>query len=324
MHKQILIEQRNLPSSKHLIIGSMVNPRHRNISQPRLCQTVIAKLGHTFKNRKTKLYQITLERDDLQYKLEQQEEEASNLSKWEQILHQDIIEEPENAITSTMKNLAPPISIFQYYQAFKPFVLIESNLRDIWLRSKVSKEQFKAIWSKANPTAKDLLVFMWILKDLITTKGTIEITTADLAFYATRFCTKALIHISQHHNHFYSNTENWSCLPQIEPYDHETTREIQEIVIHNFSKFFTALDILAQEDTTQLHEATLHHQNMMRKYPDSFPITFHKIQLHGYITRALEDRRHTLEQLQISTPHAKTLLYLPQYDPGSMEISKRS
>lgn len=60
-------------------------------------------------------------------------------------------------------------------------------------------------------------------------------------------------------------------------------------------EFLTALHTLAQEDTTQIHEAVQHHQNLIRKYPNSFPITFHKIQLHGYTTRALEDRIHTLD-----------------------------
>ena len=123
-----------------------------------------------------------------------------------------------------------------------------------------------------------------------------NITTADPAFYATRFCTSTLNHISQHHTQFYSNIKDRNSLPQVEPYDLETTREVQDIVNQNYPEFLSALDTLAQEDTTQLHEAALLHQNLMRKYPDSFPITFYKIQLHGYVTRALEDRKYTLEQ----------------------------
>ena len=88
-------------------------------------------------------------------------------------------------------------------------------------------------------------------------------------------------------------------------------------------EFLSALDILAAEDTTILHEAS-QHQNLCKKFPDSFPQTFHRIQLNGYITRALDDRKQTLEQRQISTPHARTLLYLPQYDPANMRIFKRS
>ena len=93
---------------------------------------------------------------------------------------------------------------------------------------------------------------------------------------------------------------------------------------NQFLEFLSALDILAGEDTTLLHEATQQHQNQVRKFLDSFPPTFHRIQLHGYVTRALKDRKYTLEQRQISTPHARTLLYLPQYDLGSMKIAKRS
>ena len=267
---------------------------HEQITAQTMLDKVMAKLGHTFKNFKTEIHQITIERDELQCKLEQHEEEQSDLSKWEQVLGQDMIEQPENAITSTMKNLAPPISIYQYYQAFKPLVLTKSNLPDIRLSNKISKDQFKALWKKANSAAKDLLVFMWVLKDMFTTKGTVELTTVDHDFYATRFCIRALTHISQHHNLFYSNIENWSSLPQIEPYDLETTKELQEMVTQNYPEFLTSVDTLAQKDTTQLHELVQHHQNLICKYPDPFPITFHKIQLHGYITRALEDRRHTL------------------------------
>jgi hypothetical protein len=237
----------------------------------------------------------------------------------EQILGSDQIEDAGNAIRATMRNLAPPISIFQYYQAFKPQILQRSNLPDIRLKS-----QFKIMWTGANPPAKDLIVFMWVLKDLIVQKGVVETITTNPCFYLTRFCTGAVIHISQHHIEFYTDIENWNSLPQIEPYDLETTNEIQKMANENFPEFLSALDELAQEETTQLHESIQQHQNLSRKYPDSFPITFQRIQLHGYITRALDDRKNTLEQRQISTLHSRTLLYLPQLDPGSMKIAKRS
>ena len=165
---------------------------------------------------------------------------------------------------------------------------------------------------------------MWILKDLTTQKGVVEITTVNPNFYLTRFCVTALTHIAKHHEEFYNNIENRKSLPQIEPYDSEIIKEIQDLTNSKFSQFLTALDGLAQEDTRLLHEASHQHHNLIRKFPDSFPQAFHRIQLQGYFTRALEDRKNTLEQRQITTPHAQTLLYLPQYDPGSMKISKRS
>lgn len=289
-----------------------------------LLQRVTAKISHTLKTLKTELHQATTEREDLQGRLEQHEEEASGHLKWDKLLDFNKIEDPGNLITATMKNLPPPISIYQYYQAYKPIIFKGSNLPDLKFQIHLSKPQFQILWAQADSAARDLLVFMWILKDIITSKGTVEVTTADPAFYATRFCTRALIHISQHHTQFYSNIANRNSLPQIEPYDINTTREVQEIVNQNFPEFLSAIDTLAQEDTTQLHEAALHHQNLMKKYPKSFSITFHKIQLHGYVTRALEERKYTLEQRQITTPHPRTLLYLPQYDPGSMKIAKRS
>ena len=223
-----------------------------------------------------------------------------------------------------MKNLPPPISIYQYYQAYKPIIFQCSNLPDLKTRSHLSKEEFQALWTQANSAARDLLTFMWVIKDLLVPKGIVEITTTNPAFYITRFCVAGLTHINHHHEQFYTNIENRNCLPQIEPYDPEVTKEIQQMANDQFPDFLSALDSLAAEDTTLLHEASHQHQNLARKFPDSFPGAFHRIQLHGYVTRALEDRKHTLEQRQISTPHARTLLYLPQYDPASMRMPKRS
>ena len=116
--------------------------------------------------------------------------------------------------------------------------------------------------------------------------------------------------------------DNRKSLPQLEPYELDTINEIQELANQQFLEFLFALDILAEKDTTILHEATQQHQNLVRKFPDSFPTAFYRIQLHGYITMALDDRKHTLQQRAISTPHARALLYLPQYDPTSMRIPK--
>ena len=66
---------------------------------------------------------------------------------------------------------------------------------------------------------QELLVFMWILKDLTIQKMVVEIITASLNFYITRFCVTTLTHIARHHEEFYSDIENRKNLPQIEPYD---------------------------------------------------------------------------------------------------------
>jgi hypothetical protein len=84
------------------------------------------------------------------------------------------------------------------------------------------------------------------------------------------------------------------------------------------------LDNLVGEDTALLHEVSQQHQNLCKKFSDSFPQSFHRIQLNGYFTRALEDHKHTLEQMLVSTPHSCALLCLPQYDPKTMKIPKQS
>jgi hypothetical protein len=165
---------------------------------------------------------------------------------------------------------------------------------------------------------------MWVLKDLVLPRGVVEVTSTNPNFYLTRFCISALSHIQRHHEEFYTNIENRNSLPQIEPYNLDLVKEIQEMADSNFPDFLSALDTLAGEDTSLLHQANHLHQNLVRKYHDSFPQSFHRIQLNGYITRALEDRKRTLEQRIVSTPNACTLLYLPQYDPGNMKIPKRS
>lgn len=289
-----------------------------------LLQRVTTKINHTLKTLKTELRQVTTERDELQGRLEQQEEEATQHPKWDNLLGLSKIEDPGNLITATMKNLPPPISIYQYYQAYKPMIFNWSNLPDLKIQSHLSKEQFQILWAQANSAARDILTFMWILKHLIVPKGVVEITTANPTFYLTRFCIGALTHINRHHEEFYMNIDNRNALPQIESYESELITEIQAMADTQCPEIASALDILAGEDTTLLHDATQHHQNQVRKFPDSFPPAFHRIQLHGYVSRALEDRKHTLEQRKISTPHARTLLYLPQYDPGTMKIAKRS
>ena len=223
-----------------------------------------------------------------------------------------------------MQNLPPPVSIFQYYRAFKPMIFRWSSLPDVRNKTHLTNEQFKALWQKANSAARDLLVFMWILKDLNVPKGKVEVITANPPFYLTRFCIAALTHISKHHDEFYTNIDNKNSLLHLDPYEPEIIREIQAMADSKFPEFLSAIDTLASENTTLLHEASHIHQDLIRKFPDSFPPSFHRIQLNGYITRALEDRKRTLEQRSISTPHARTLLYLPQYDPGSMRIPKRS
>jgi hypothetical protein len=50
--------------------------------------------------------------------------------------------DPANFVSATRKNLPPPVSIYKYYQAYKPILLTSSNLPDIKPQSSLSKEQF--------------------------------------------------------------------------------------------------------------------------------------------------------------------------------------
>lgn len=155
-----------------------------------------------------------------------------------------------------MKNLTPPIRIFQYYQAYKSMILTMSNLPNIRNKTHLSQEHFQALWNKANSIARDLLVFMWVLRDLLIPTCVVEGTTTNPPFYITRFCTSTLAHINKNHKEVYSSMHNRNSLPQLEPYDLELVKEIQDMASSQFPDFLLALDNLAGEDTTLLHEAS--------------------------------------------------------------------
>ena len=102
-------------------------------------------------------------------------------------------------IAATMKYLAPPINIFQYYEAYKPMVLKCSGLPDIRNKSHLSRDEVQGLWAKANSEAKDLLTFMWILKDVIIPRGVVEVFTTNPPFYLIRLCISTLTHITPYH-----------------------------------------------------------------------------------------------------------------------------
>jgi hypothetical protein len=148
---------------------------------------------------------------------------------WENLFRNDKIEDPKNLITTTMKNFAPSISIFQYYQAYKPIILNWSSFLDIRNNIHLSHEQFWALWDKANSVANDILVFIWILKDHPIPRGVVKVTTTNPPFYITRFCILALTHISKYHEKFYSNMDNMFCLLQLELYNLDVVKDIQDM-----------------------------------------------------------------------------------------------
>lgn len=87
-------------------------------------------------------------------------------------------------------------------------ILKWSNLLDIGNQSHLSKEELWVMWAKTNSVAKDLLTFMWVLRDLIIPRGVVKTTSIDPTFYLTRFCIGAFTHINKYHEQFYTNIEN--------------------------------------------------------------------------------------------------------------------
>ena len=114
------------------------------VSAQTLLDRITSKLDHTFRNLKTQLYHAIQERDEMQSQIEQQQEE--NPLQWENLLGDDKIEDPSNLVTATMKNMPPPISIFQYYKAYKPLILKGSSLLDIKNGIEISEELFQILW----------------------------------------------------------------------------------------------------------------------------------------------------------------------------------
>ena len=54
-------------------------------------ERVTAKMAHTFQNFKSALQQVTLERDELQNRIDQQEEEETDHQQWEHLLGYNMI-----------------------------------------------------------------------------------------------------------------------------------------------------------------------------------------------------------------------------------------
>jgi hypothetical protein len=76
-----------------------------HITAQHLFDRIATIIGHMFKTLQNKLRQARTERDDLQDKLEQQED--SDPLQWEKLMGYNKIEDPINMIAATMKNLAP-------------------------------------------------------------------------------------------------------------------------------------------------------------------------------------------------------------------------
>lgn len=57
---------------------------------------------------------------------------------------------------------------------------------------------------------------------------------------------------------------------------------MHDMANEQFPKLLSALDVLGQQKNTLLHEGNQYYQNCV-----SFSPTFHMLQLHDYITRAL-------------------------------------
>ena len=93
------------------------------ISAQTLLHMVTTKISHTIKTFKAELQQTTNERDELQAKEEEHQENTYDILQWENLLGYNKINDPVNTIAATIKNLAPPISIVQYYLAYKPMIL---------------------------------------------------------------------------------------------------------------------------------------------------------------------------------------------------------
>jgi hypothetical protein len=107
-----------------------------HITAQQLFDRVVTRIDHMFKTLQNELRQARSERDELQERLEKQDE--YDPLHWEKLLGYNQIEDPANMIAATMKNLAPPISIYQYYQAYKPLILKWSDLPDLRNQSQIS------------------------------------------------------------------------------------------------------------------------------------------------------------------------------------------
>lgn len=126
-------------------------------------------------------------------------------------------------------HIPPFTSIMQCYQAMRDLHLLVSKLSMLKLGILLSKPQLERLWTGADATAQDTIVFMWATWDLRLPTGIIEVVTGLPPFYIGRFILRILNFISHHHSTFHKTTPMLE-LPTLKAHPHSSYHQIRELV----------------------------------------------------------------------------------------------
>ena len=123
----------------------------------------------------------------------------------------------------------PLQSLMQYYQAYGMLNLLTINLPLLKKKITLKQNQFKEMWERADPKARDTLAFMWAIGDLKLSLGTIEIVTGSPLFYIRRYILRSMAFLVQHRAIQAKGHRLNQTLPNLRPYTHNQRMEIAKL-----------------------------------------------------------------------------------------------
>ena len=227
------------------------------------------------------------------------EEEMTSLSTI-----QPKIEVYNQIITHT----APPESVMQCHRAYAGLNLLISGLPLLPTGCRIDSKQAKRIWDKADPTAKDTIVFMWCSEELKMPLGTMEVLSACPPFYIKRYVLRCIKLLGQHSKHPGIVKEP---LPTLRSYSHGQYHLIKNLQKSKPDWFQQALTNLAAEDIVVCHEAVKIYQEMANQR-GNLNLSPTVSQLKRFATRTFEEQQTTLSKKRFGTINSGTLLIPPR------------
>jgi hypothetical protein len=85
-----------------------------------------------------------------------------------------------------------PVSLKQHYELTRKITLGINGLSHLTSRTQIQHKDFHDIWKQANPSLKELLIFMWHMGDLYIEDGVIETISAAPVCYVIRYTSYKL------------------------------------------------------------------------------------------------------------------------------------
>ena len=262
--------------------------------------------------------------NDLQQELQLTKQENENLQHQ---LHQKLpsgqIDLPPSCMHSKeeiyhrlLENTEPLKTVMQYYKAFGAINLCTSNLPVLKRGITLNLVQFKALWEKADPRAKDTLAFMWALGVYKLPLGTIEVVTGSPPFYIKRYILRSVAWLAQHKATQVPDHNANQSLPTLHPYTHSQRIEISRLQCKHKTIFQQATDTLRREDTTICFEAVRRHQWLLEHHP-SQQTNVTIPQLKEYVTQTLEEQQIPVNKGRFGVINHGTILRMRTTDQSN-------